>query len=93
MVQFTRLLKAEGRLREFNFRKVKSPDEEYFHVNVCNERGERICFSMQKNETDWRIIPDKLPEWISQNEMNLNEAIEEELQKEYTSLQSIYRSP
>jgi hypothetical protein len=79
MVQFTRLVKAEGRLREFNFRKVKNPDEEFFHVNVCNERGDRIFFSMQKKESDWRIIPDELPEWISQNEIHFNEAIEDEL--------------
>jgi hypothetical protein len=79
MVQFTRLVKAEGRLREFNFRKIKNPDQECFHVNVCNERGERIFFSMQKNESNWRIIPDELPEWISKTETYLNEAIEEEL--------------
>ena len=50
LIQFTRLVKAEGRLREFNFRKVKTPDEEVFSVNVCTERGDRIVFTMQKNE-------------------------------------------
>lgn len=79
MVQFTRLVKAEGRLREFNFRKLKSPDQETFTVNVCNERGDRIVFSMQKKDTNWKIIPDELPQWIVQNEKGLNEAIETEL--------------
>ena len=78
MVQFTRLVKAEGRLREFNFRKVKSP-EEAFSVNVCNQRGDRIIFGMQKKENGWRIQPGEIPGWILQNENNLNEVIEDEL--------------
>lgn len=79
MVQFTSLVKAEGRLREFNFRKLVRPDGDIFNVNVCNERGDRIFFSMQKKENDWKIIPDKLPSWIVQSEKSLNEAIETEL--------------
>lgn len=79
LIQFTRLVKVDGRLREFNFKKVKSPDEEVFNVNVCTERGDRIIFNMQKKESNWRIIPDKVPKWISQNETILNQAIEEEL--------------
>ena len=81
MIQFTRLMKADGRLREFNFRKVKTPDEELFNVNVCTERGERIHFSMQKKEDAWRIIPEQLPQWILQNENNLDEGIKDELRK------------
>lgn len=79
LIQFTRLVKVEGRLREFNFKKVKSPDEEVFNVNVCTERGDRIIFNMQKKESNWRIIPDEVPKWISQSETILNEAIEDEL--------------
>lgn len=81
MIQFTRLVKAEGRLREFNFRKVKTPEEELFSVNVCNERGDRINFSMQKQEDAWRIIPGQLPQWILQNENYLDEGIKDELRK------------
>lgn len=81
MIQFTRLVKAEGRLREFNFRKVKSPEEETFSVNVCDERGDRIFFNMQKKENAWTIIPGELPNWVLQNENNLNETIEDELRK------------
>ncbi len=79
LIQFTRLVKVDGRLREFNFKKVKSPDEEVFNVNVCTERGDRIIFNMQKKESNWRIIPEEVPKWISQNETILNQAIEEEL--------------
>jgi len=79
MIQFTRLVKAEGRLREFNFRKMRNPDEEQFSVNVCNERGDRILFNMQKKDNGWRIQSTELPKWILQNENRLNEAIEDEL--------------
>ena len=79
MIQFTRLVKADGRLREFNFRKIKSPDKELFDVNVCNDRGDRIIFTMQKKEDNWRIIPGQLPQWILQNEKNLDEGIKDEL--------------
>jgi hypothetical protein len=79
MIQFTRLVKADGRLREFNFRKVKSPDEELFDVNVCNDRGDRIIFNMQKKDDAWRIVPGQLPQWILQNENSLDESIKNEL--------------
>jgi hypothetical protein len=79
MVQFTRLVKADGRLREFNFRKINTQEEEMFNVNVCNDRGERVFFSMQKKEDVWRIIPGQLPQWILQNEKKLDECIKDEL--------------
>lgn len=82
MVQFTRLVKADGRLREFNFRKLKSPEAELFSVNVCNERGDRFFFSMQKKDTQWSIVTTPLPDWIVRNERSLNEAIEDELQSQ-----------
>lgn len=79
MIQFTLLVKAEGRLREFNFRKLKNPDEEIFSVNVCNERGDRIVFNMQRKENDWRIMSSQIPGWILQSEKGLSEAIGDEL--------------
>lgn len=79
MIQFTRLIKAEGRLREFNFRKVKTDDEELFSVNVSTERGDRIVFGMKKKENNWRILPGELPPWILQMENSLNEEMEDEL--------------
>jgi hypothetical protein len=81
MVQFSLLVKAGGRLREFNFRKLKSPEQETVTVNVCDDRGDRILFRMQKNETDWQIMQENLPSWITQNEPGLRQALEEELRK------------
>ena len=81
MIQFTSLVKAEGRLREFNFRKIKGPDEELFSVNVCTERGDRIIFNMQKKDNTWKIVPGQVqvPQWVVQTENKLSEVIEEEI--------------
>ena len=79
MIQFTTLVKAEDRLREFNFRKIKGTDEEMFSVNVCTERGDRIIFNMQKKDNTWKIVPGQVPQWILQTENKLNEVIEEEI--------------
>jgi hypothetical protein len=80
MVQFSLLLKAGDRVREFNFRKLRIPHEDLFSVNVCDERGNRILFNLEKQETEWKIVPGgKLPRWVVQNEERLREAVEEEL--------------
>lgn len=79
MVQFTLLVKAGDRVREFNFRKLKNPGPEQLTVNVCDERGERILFDMQKQEGNWRIAAEGLPQWITQSEDQLRDAVEREL--------------
>lgn len=79
MVQFSLLVKAGDRLREFNFRKLKNPDEEQFSVNVCDERGDRILFGLRKVEGSWRISSDSLPRWITQSENRISEAVDREL--------------
>jgi hypothetical protein len=81
MVQFTRLVKVEGRLREFNFRKLRNPAEEMFNVNVCNERGDRFFFNMHKKDKGWRIEPGEVPKWVVQSEITLNAVIEDELKR------------
>lgn len=78
MIQFSLLVKAGDRVREFNFRKLKGPDEQ-FTVNVCDERGERILFGMRKEEGGWRLSTTSLPSWIVQNEEKLCEEVEKEL--------------
>ena len=79
-IQFTRLVKAEGRLREFNFRKYRGEEGELlFSVDVVDDRGNRILFKMKKEDGGWKIIPAPLPAWVSGNEKNFNDLIEEEL--------------
>jgi hypothetical protein len=81
-VQFTKVLKAEGRMREFNFRKPNGREPALCTVDVSDDRGQRIIFSMQKDDSShtWKILPQPLPTWISQLEGKLSELIEEELQ-------------
>lgn len=79
MIQFTLLVKADGRLREFNFKKLRDPAEESFSVNVCNDRGDRVFFNMYKKDNGWKVQPGELPTWVMQNEKKLQEAVEDEL--------------
>jgi hypothetical protein len=79
-IQFTKLIKAEGRLREFNFRKINSIKEGLFTVDVCDDRGNRKIFNVKKTDNQWTISADEnLPEWIINSQDKLHESIEEEL--------------
>ncbi|MBS1597641.1 MAG: hypothetical protein JST75_05415 [Bacteroidetes bacterium] len=78
-IQFTKLVKADGRLREFNFRKTNGIQGELFTVDVSDDRGNRIMFRMQKADGSWKIMEQQLPAWIIENEANFHELIEEEL--------------
>jgi hypothetical protein len=81
-VQFTKLLKAGTRLREFNFRKLGGVREGEFSVDTVDERGNRIMFTMKKQDDRWKLLEElipSLPTWISQNEKLLNDTIETEL--------------
>ncbi len=79
MVQFTRLVKADGQLKEFNFRKIKSPGDSLFTVDVCTERGDRIIFQIEKKDNSWKIHSGDVPKWVVQNETSLGAVIEDEL--------------
>lgn len=77
-IQFTKLIKVDGRLKEFNFRKPNGKQEGLFTVDVIDERGNRIIFNMEKKEDRWKIIPQNLPSWVIDSENNFHELIEEE---------------
>jgi len=80
VVHFTRLIKAGGRLREFNFRKLRQLEEEIFSVDTVDDRGNRILFYMRKdNNSNWSISQQPLPTWVVENESKLNEHILDEL--------------
>ena len=81
-IQFTRLVKADGRLREFNFRKFREDGGEWmFSIDVADDRGNRVIFRMKKEDTGWKIVPANWPAWVMNNENNFNELIEEELRQ------------
>lgn len=77
-IAFSKIIKINGRLWEFNFR--KSPAElNHFHVDVTDEKGRRIFFHLQKNESGtWKSPEAGLPDWVIQSENVLGTVIEEE---------------
>ena len=79
-IQFTKLVKADGRLREFNFRKLGGINEGVFTIDVSDDKGNRIMFRMQKEDSKWKILPQPLPLWISKCEEVFHDIIEEEIQ-------------
>jgi hypothetical protein len=78
-VQFSKLIKAEGRLREFNFRKTGAGVEEKCSVDTVDDRGNRIIFSMLRENGAWKLSSTLLPKWICQYEVQLHDAIEDEI--------------
>ena len=78
-IQFSKLIKAEGRLREFNFRKTGTGSEEKCSVDTVDDRGNRIIFSMFREGGSWKLNSTLLPKWICQYEVQLNDAIEDEI--------------
>jgi len=75
-IQFTKLLKAEGSFREFNFRKAVVEGKMIFHVDVTDDKGNRISFLLEKQNEVWKILSLQLPPWISKVEESLHESIE-----------------
>ncbi len=78
-IQFSKLVKTEGRLREFNFRKSNPNGTVLFFVDVTDDRSNRIIFQMIKDNESWKIQPQLLPDWIVKNENKFHELIENEL--------------
>ncbi len=77
-IQFTKLIKVDGKLKEFNFRKPNGKQEGLFTVDVIDERGNRIIFKMEKTDARWKIISHELPAWVLDSEDNFHDLIEEE---------------
>jgi hypothetical protein len=84
VVHFTKLIKAGGRLREFNLRKLKQfTEKEIYSIDTVDDRGNRIIFRLEKEGSGpWHLIQQDhpLPVWVTEVEAKLGEAIEEELQ-------------
>lgn len=63
-VQFSKLIKAEGRLREFNFRKSNGIAGPVYHVDVSDDRGNRYYINMLLENNTWTVQEKNLPAWI-----------------------------
>ena len=77
-VHFTRLVKIADRLREFNFRRVPDATEQLFHVDVSDDRGNRIVFRLRKQDNRWQIMEQSMPQWVFTTEKTLSDLITEE---------------
>ena len=78
-IQFTKLIKAGGSFREFNFRKAVVEGKIVFYVDVTDDKGARISFQLEQQNDSWKIIPLLLPSWINEVENFLHDSIEQEL--------------
>jgi hypothetical protein len=76
-IQFTCLVKCEGKQREFNFRKRNMADIPYYDVDTVDLSGNRFQFSMDLSGEQWIIREQKLPSWILEAESQLSLKITE----------------
>ena len=76
-IQFSRLIKINGQLKEFNFRKA-TPESKVYNVDIGDERGNRHIWSMEYEEGHWKIKRGFVPEWIAEAESLLDATIQEE---------------
>ena len=80
---FSKVIKAGDRLREFNFRQTNLNDESRYTVDVPDDKGKRIMFSIYKNaSSEWKVAAQLIPMWIHNAEAELGIAIEENQEKE-----------
>lgn len=76
-VAFTILIKIEGRLKEFNFRKR---NDNLYDANTNDEYSIRYYFHLQKEEAgDWQLTGHPLPAWIPNNKNVIVEALEKKI--------------
>ena len=77
---FSKVIKAGERQREFNFRQLSGGAEIKYHVDVPDDKGNRIVFQMYKDAGGkWKTSASVLPLWIYNAEELLGDVSAEEL--------------
>jgi hypothetical protein len=74
-IQFTRMIRANGQLKEFNFLKIKNATVPTYHVDVSDERGNRHYFSLIREESGWIIAKSTLPAWVTEVQNDIASAV------------------
>lgn len=75
-IYFSKVIKAGERQREFNFRQHSHTTTDSYAIDVPDDQGKRIAFSMHKDSSgNWTTADQELPAWIQGVEAALNEAI------------------
>ncbi|WP_300598359.1 hypothetical protein [Niabella sp.] len=78
IVHFTRLIKINGRLREFNYRKNNNAGSYVFDVDTADDRGNRLFFRLLKEDNEWQLTTKmSMPEWVTDNQELLVTELEE----------------
>jgi len=77
---FSRIIKTGNRQREFTFKQLSNGTDFRYSVEVQDDKGNHMFFSMFKNaEGRWKTAAQPLPLWIHNTEEKLSGAIEEHL--------------
>lgn len=76
--QFSILVKIDGRVREFNFRKRS---ETSYDADVNDDRSGRCQFQWNNSQEGWRVNGniDSLPTWLVNNSSSIREVFLTEL--------------
>ncbi len=77
-VQFSKLIKAEGRLREFNFRKSNGIAGPIYHVDVSDDRGNRYYINLQLEDNTWTVQEKNIAPWIKEAIPHFHPSIQEQ---------------
>jgi hypothetical protein len=76
-IAFTLIIKINGRLKEFNFRKRS---DKLYDANTNDEYSIRYYFQLLKEEKDgWQISGHSLPAWIQNSQHIISEALESQV--------------
>jgi hypothetical protein len=76
-IQFSKAIKANGVIREFNFLKIKTAAVPTYHVDVSDERGNRHYFSLVYENQGWIIPKTTLPAWVMAVQHEIAAAVNE----------------
>lgn len=78
VVHFSRLIKIENRLREFNYKKNNLLGDNVYDVDTADDRGNRIYFKLRNAENIWTVeAKTALPDWLKNNEKTIVTGLEE----------------
>ncbi len=76
-IQFTQLIKAGGRLREFNFRKSQGLRDPMFTIDVASESGGRHYILFRQRKEKWTLENKELISWVEEILPQLEDIIQE----------------
>ncbi|WP_346236472.1 hypothetical protein ABDK00_015345 [Niabella insulamsoli] len=81
IIHFSRLVKINNRLREFNYKKNNNAGDYVFDVDTADDRGNRLFFRLSKTENEWSLSSNHpIPDWIGQHLEQLVKELEEGIQ-------------